>query len=80
MRQALKTRKKESFKTMHDGDYARIFNALEEARAEIKPGGIYKSFYCPICGSPAFIFRREHNSGKDLVARCEQNNCFDCWE
>ncbi|MEN6391059.1 MAG: hypothetical protein ABFD04_11640 [Syntrophomonas sp.] len=65
--------------TMHDQDYMRVFKAIEKARGRMVPGQVCEEFRCPICGGPAFVFRREKNMGRDYVGGCEKK-CFDCWE
>lgn len=74
-----RTRERRQPGTMHDNDYIRVFRAVEKAWSYMVPGQVCEEFRCPICGGPAFVFRRERNMGKDYVGGCERG-CWDIWE
>ena len=80
MTSALAQKLRPEHPTMHDGDYHRVWAAVEKARDEMVPGQISEEFRCPICGGNAFVFRREINIGRDYIGGCETGRCFEIWE
>lgn len=77
--QRTKPRKREP-QNMHDKDYRRIFHAVDQARANMKPGQIYADLRCPICGGyTAYVLRKEQNDGRTCVGSCT-TGCFELWE
>lgn len=66
-------------RTMHDGDYIRVFAIVERARSKMQPGQIRAYFPCPICGGDAWVLPREANDDKTYIGMCA-NGCWDCRE
>lgn len=65
--------------TKHDWDYIRVYQAVQEARADMGEHEIHRNIDCPLCGGDAFILPYEGNTGRACVALCT-NGCFECWE
>ncbi len=69
-------------RSMHDGDYSRVFRAIERARAIMKSTGRnHLDVRCPICGvfNAVLVVREGRNTGDIVAAMCSRG-CFTAWE
>ena len=65
--------------TLHDIDYHKVHQMIDNARALMAPGQGRAEIRCPICGGTAWASRREDNSGQAIVAACDAG-CFTAYE
>ena len=65
--------------TLHDIDYHKVHQMIDNARALMAPGQGRAEIRCPICGGTAWVLPEHHNDGQSCIAQCE-GGCFVCWE
>jgi len=65
--------------TLHDIDYHKVHQMIDNARAIMKPGDIRVDTRCPVCGGVAWVLPEHFNNGQACIAQCTAG-CFVCWE
>jgi len=65
--------------TLHDIDYHKVHQMIDNARALMAPGQGRAEIRCPICGGTAWTCRAEANNGQSIIAACD-DGCFICRE